>query len=589
MIARWAFVGALTALAGCGRLGFDATGAQGDGSGSAGTPIALELPAGGAIVHLALSPAAGPWYAITTDGAAYRSDDHQSWVPCGALVVTTIAARDSTTVYAGGTDVSVSTDACATWQPLPTGRFADGVGLSFNTVYALLDNGLRKLNGTTWSTITTPLDGAAFKELAAAAGSPYLIGTNAGLLHSADAVTWTSVAGLPSGQIADVATSPAHTYAISAASGMSNGVVSCSDGTATTWTTCYGVGGTSVAVDLTNPAHAFAAVYDNLVETTDGFATSMAERRGGAMGYEVVHEIRFEPDGSVVAAGDRGVFYAAAGTIAWQPRYDGLNAWTVRGFARAGSDIYIATDGGVLHAVVGEPYTHSFAGMGDNTQNNAIAVAPNGMVLSVGRDIWGSTDHGVTWATLVQLGVADSYRAYSLLLDGGRAYVGTAASVFIADPPYTSWTAHAVNHTVFALLHTGTRLWAGTDMGLYTSDDDGASFQPVAAVSVECDSLAQLADGSIVVGTQTGTLISDASRTTWTPHGPTNRIVRHLLVSGDALVASGDAGVFASHDGGTTWAASAMTSRANAALLDAADGQLVVGTNGHGIVKTAIP
>ena len=117
MITRWALVATLAGLAGCGRLGFDA---HGGGSGSGGTPIALDLPSGGAIIHLALVPN-GPWFAVATDGAAYRSDDHQSWVPCGALAVTTVSAVNSTTVYAGGSDVNVSTDACATWQPLPTG------------------------------------------------------------------------------------------------------------------------------------------------------------------------------------------------------------------------------------------------------------------------------------------------------------------------------------------------------------------------------------------------------------------------------------------------------------------------------------
>ena len=576
---RLAFV---LVLAACGRLGFDAR--TTDGAGSAqGTPVTLTLPDGGEIDFINVS-ATHAWYAVTHAGAAYRSDDHATWIACGRRFTTQIASLDNGHVYAGGADTAVSTDSCATWTELGAGRFTGGIGNYNNVIYALLDNGLRTWNGTTWTTVTTPLDGARFKSFAAFGTGQFLIGTGNGLLHSPDGTTWTAVATFPSNNIVDVATSMTHTYAISAASGSSSGAVSCSDGTAQTWTTCFAEGGTAVAVDPTNDQHAFAAIYDNLVETQDAFANEKFDQRGGAMGYAAVHDVRIMPNGTVVAATDRGVYTAAPGTINWQPALAGLGAWTIEDIALAGDEVYIATTGGVLHGTRGQPYTHSFSGMSPNTINNAIVVAPDGTVISAGRMIWTSTDHGATWAA-TDIGSADGYRAFAAYLDGTRVWIGTGSTIYIGDPPYTTWMPLALGKKVNALLRTDTRMWAASDSGLLYTDDNGATWQ--SALTSYCESLALLPDGSLAVGTVAGTQISDATRTTWTARGPTAEI-RHLAVAGGALVAATDGGLFASHDGGATWTRG-PTGAMNTVVVDPADGQLVVGTDGAGLAKAAIP
>lgn len=581
---------AVLALAACGRVGFDERMTDG------GTAVSLELPAGGELDQVSIADD-GTWYAVSAIGDAYRSDDGMAWVRCGDFAATDVVAGADGVVYASGSDVMSSSDRCASWQHTSIDHFTEAIGRQGTDIYALADVGLRKRTGTTWTPVTTPLDTARFNVLATCPGCPWILGTNTGLMNSLDGISWNVV---PPGQqptlnIVDVASSPTHTYAITAASGASNGGVVCSDGTGVTWTSCFGDGGTAVAVDPTDDQHAFAAVYDNLVETHDAFATTDYDKRGGAMGQAVVHHMAFAPDGGLVVATDRGAFYAAPGTTAWQARHTGLATWNVDDIARTGDEIYLATEGGVIHGVLGQPYTASIDGLENNTQVNAIVIAPDGTPLAVGRHVWTTADHGATWTMALQLGLADGYHAFSIALDGTRAWIGTYNQTYSADPPYTTWTPHVIagaNHYVSGLAIAG-GVWAATMTGVFVSTDQGATFMPVDALGTSTYwSIAALADGSLAVGADTdGVWISDPARTSWQHVGPASQRVRRLTVAGDAIIAATDNGIYASHDRGMSWRSDPVTAelKARAAVLDPADGQLVVGTVGRGLMKTAVP
>ena len=582
----------VVALAACGRVGFD----EGTTDGSAaGTPIGLELPAGGELDRISVA-ADGTWYAVSAIGDAYRSDDGMTWVRCGDAVVSDVVENADGIVYAGGADVLQSTDRCATWQPTGIDRYTQALAIYKLDVYALTDIGLRVRAGTTWMPIATPLDTARFYELSTCENCPWLIATNVGLMDSPDGVNWNVV---PAGQLAtpnvvDVASSPTRTYAITSADNMSSGGVACSDGSAATWTMCFDDGGTAVAVDPTDDQHAFAAVYDNLVETHDAFANVDYDKRGGEMGTAVVHHLAFLPDGALVAATDRGAYYAAPGTTAWQARHTGLATWNINDIARTGDELYLATEGGVIHGVVGQPYTASIDGLETNTQVNAIALAPDGTPIAAGRHVWASADHGATWRTLMQIGASDGYRAYAITFDGARAYVGTYAKIYSADPPYDTWTPHAIagaDRFVTELLATGGALWATTTTGVFVSTDQGATFQSVDALgAITYWSVAQLSDGSLAVGTDNaGIWISDPARTSWEHVGPAGQKVNRIAVAAGVLIASTDSGIYASHDRGVSWSSDDVQLQMRTAFVDPADGQLVAGTIGRGLVKVAIP
>src|SRR6185312_3668604 len=108
----------------------------------------------------------------------------------------------------------------------------------------------------------------------------------------------------------------------------------------------------------------------------------------------------------------------------------------------------------------------------------------------------------------------------SAYLDGTRVWVGTGSTLYVGDPPYTTWTPLATGHRINALLRTGTRLWAASDTGLIASDDEGMTFQPAGTVTIFAESLALLPDGSLAVGTAMGLVISDPTRTSFAVRSP---------------------------------------------------------------------
>ena len=194
----------------------------------------------------------------------------------------------------------------------------------------------------------------------------------------------------------------------------------------------------------------------------------------------------------------------------------------------------------------------------------------------------------------MQLGAPDGYRAFAITFDGARAYVGTYAKIYSADPPYDTWTPHAIagaDHFVTGLLATGGALWATTTTGVFVSTDQGATFQFVDALgAITYWSVAQLADGSLAVGTDNaGIWISDPARTSWEHVGPAGQKVNRIAVAAGAIIASTDSGIYASHDRGVSWSSDGGKLQMRTAFVDPADGQLVVGTIGRGLVKVAIP
>lgn len=587
----------LLLLTACGRLGFDPSGDGGSGDGDGGVPISLVLPAGGTFDGIAVAPD-GAWYASSSAAGAWRSDDHQTWTRCGAAKPTGMAVTTAGTVYAADTDVLASTDRCATWTPTAVGKFTYTVGADGNSLYALVDNGIRArvAGGSGWVAVPTPGDGNPFVTYAATANLRIFGTDGAGLVVMPNAGGTTRVtAGLSSQFLGAVAASATRQYAITKADGVvsQTGGISCSVGSGgVTWTVCHPSGGSAIAVDPTDDQHVVAAPYDTLLQTTNAFGSVAFDKQQYAMDEANVFDLQFTPSGEVLAATASGVYYAPDRNLVWEARMTGLSAWNVLGISRDGDDVYLATQGGVMRSANGDPFTLSTKCMVLSTRTENVTYAPDGSLIAPGRWLWRSIDRGATWSSLFDLDAVDGYFASSMAFDGMRAFVGTDSRVLVADPPWTAWTprqiagaSRVVNHV---LVSDG--LWAATASGLFVSHDQALTFEPVPGMpAINTRFITALPDGGLVIAVADGTWISDPARTTWTHRGPVDLVVFKVAVIPDAIVAATDRGAMISRDRGASWSLvpGSDEHRVRDAIYDA--GSLVIATRGDGLLRVPLP
>lgn len=189
--------------------------------------------------------------------------------------------------------------------------------------------------------------------------------------------------------------------------------------------------------------------------SADGGATWEAVASGLGRG---VSALAFDPvRPGVVLAGTRGagVWLSTDGGLTWQ-RQPGTEARTVRAFAFAGDAVLAGADQGVLVSRAGGPW--AAAGLGDVRVS---ALAAVGDAVAAGGDatrgterlpLYLSGDGGRTWAAAPGLAGPD-----------GAAAVAGSSMVTALSPPAAG----------------GRPLLLGTNVGLFASPDNGATWQQV--------------------------------------------------------------------------------------------------------------
>lgn len=558
------------------------------------------LPSGGQIRDLAISPVDGTVYALSRYGGAYRTlDDGASWTACGRLDASTIDVDAAGGLFASGSTVFLSTNRCDTFMPTGAPTAALAVGALGNNIYSLGDTALWIYGGgTTWNQVITGLEGDFFMAFGGYQPSGMrIVGTyDSYIAVSPNGTNWTQkTAGIPTASIVDISVGAARAYVLSGATANGNGGVGCSDGTGATWTTCMTTGGTAMAMDPTDEQHVVVATYDQFGETSNAFTQFAVDlREPSGLDEAIVRDLQYTSSGVLWAATDRGVFKSTTRPLAFVPALSGIAAWSINDIVRSGDDVYLATEGGVLHSRAGAPFTLSTEGIIYNTNASRIAVASNGTLLAAGRGIWGSTDQGQNWTNLGLFANTDGYYGESVTFVGTRAYIGTyAGTVHRADPPYVDWTAFdpfAGTSNIFEIAGTQSELYLATESGLYVSTNAGQSATPNAAVTgVSCGAIVRLADGGYAAGCANGVWLSNPERTQWTMSLAQN-VHRIVMASDGRIVAiTFSNGVFVSANRGESWSMIDPSENVISALYDEADGSLVLGTAGHGLVRAALP
>jgi RHS repeat-associated protein len=178
-----------------------------------------------------------------------------------------------------------------------------------------------------------------------------------------------------------------------------------------------------------------------------------------------------------------------------------------------------------------------------------------------------SNDGGASWTPINNGLIAND--VYALAADpvaSDHLFAGTEMGLFVSNNGGANWsrpTGTLPGSAVSELIFVGDILMVVTDLGLYRSGNDGASWStptvdlPPARINVL---LAGSPGGTVYAGTALGLYKSTDHGDTWTPVGTglTDKDVHALAIDpADAnhMVAGTTDGLFVSTDGGDTWVA----------------------------------
>ncbi len=207
------------------------------------------------------------------------------------------------------------------------------------------------------------------------------------------------------------------------------------------------------------------------------------------------------------------------------------------------------------------------------TEPKSIAIDPNApdhVYIGLPDGVGVSRDRGMTW-TRMNEGIKRRYTQMVLVdrTKAGRVFAGTEQGLFVSDDAAKSWRlAFATQETVTDIKQSPQepRVFLAVTQrnGAFHSSDGGATWQRIAGLSAEhtlynCDFDAANARRWIVCGWDIGVLLSEDGGATWTPRNaglPNTQIWRVSFdpdVPGRLYVAPHIEPIFISDDSGLTW------------------------------------
>ncbi len=484
-----------------------------------------------------------------------------------------------------------STDAAATWTPVPLPGRAGVAGVRFvpgpaAEAWAWGSAGVWHSTdgGTTWAAASPPLVTFGPVVPGPVAGEVFTSGWNGSayaLLHSVDAgATWAAVSpALPGGA------SP-WTLGVAANGALwvdtSAGVYRLPAGGSAWSAAGTGPGGTApgyfytFAFHPTDPLKAWAGVYSNALATADGGATWTPQVLNGSAVYDLLVDGSSATPPLYAATFGSGVWRSPDGGATWAAT-GAMAIWSANALAGSGSAVYAGTESGVWKtADTGATWTRASAGLRAATPSSlAFQPGATGLILAGGSgELFRSTDGGATWSR-AQVAPGDPH--YRIAFDPAAPTHAFSAANYhgllrstdagLTWNPATGTSGRAVDVAVGG--GTPSVVWALTSAGVYRSVDGGATFAKAWTLGATSTANALAADpaGGLVAwaGVQDSTTPSASGvyRTadggaTWTlaPGSPAVGANSRLEVVASAtsvLWLENGGSPYRSTDGGATW------------------------------------
>lgn len=557
-----------------------------------------KLPPGGHVRSLAWNGTSLDHYYVGYAGGRVFRVDQGVWTECAPLAGEPydMSLGDGGVVYATtlNDDLAYSQDSCASWTVVspPTGAFTmQGIT---NAVYTGGYDGIwLYVLGGTFSRATSPFDGVYIFDLCR--GSSDRLGVAAdGVFGVRVAGTWHTV---------DI--TPNRAYHIVFNLSDANLVYAVTEG-GIYKSTNAGVSFTLLApgyydtlgIDPANSQHMLAMAGGELEETFDDFGTVNGDKRNAVTGGGWPSEIAFDASGTVVMATENGVFSAPATTLSWQRVDTGVGAWWIDAVAETSTALYAGASGDLFVSGAGGAWTRPNSIQAQSSAVYGLTVTPANpdRVYLMGDALERSDDRGTTFTTVIPSSQTDGWSFYGLTEQGSRLWAASYARLTYSDSggPFTAVNTGG-SHFFRRVIVRGTEIIAVSDNGVYWSTDNGTSFITSNTGLADLDlkgALVALPDGRIAIGNGDGLWTSTARGTTWTRIGFASKRVRDLLVTpSNAIVAAvQESGVFVSTDMGASWSEIAGLSTYRPwALAIGRNNTLLVGTQGHGLFRTALP
>lgn len=206
--------------------------------------------------------------------------------------------------------------------------------------------------------------------------------------------------------------------------------------------------------------------------------------------------------------------------------------------------------------------------------------------------IYKSVDRGVTWARAGG-SFAGSPRINSFGTVGNRVFAGTDAGIYASDDEGGTWRKTPVKARTISFATSGSTIYAGThSAGLLASSDRGFSWHSIAGLASK-NIRSLLAVGSrLIAGTDAdGVMVSNDNGMTWAAHNaglPQFRQVFSLArIGGTVLAGLYNKGLYAWSENEPRWMA--VREDIKPLALAADNGNLIAGHNPGGIYWSSSP
>ncbi|MCX6122023.1 MAG: FG-GAP-like repeat-containing protein [Ignavibacteriales bacterium] len=314
---------------------------------------------------------------------------------------------------------------------------------------------------------------------------------------------------------------------------------------------------------------------------------------------------------NLFAATDGGVFLSTNNGTNWNYYNTGLPNTLVFSFAISGTNIFAGTLNGVfLSTNNGLIWSEVNNGLTDKYVNDIVITGTNIFAGTNNGGIFLSTNNGASWTAVNSgLSILPGTGVYALVASGSNIFAGTWSGVFLSTNNGASWSAVNTGLTstiIKALAMSGTNLFAGTtEGGVFLSTNNGATWSTASSgmsnTTVICLAVNPASGGSLFAGTLgSGVFLSTNNGGTWNAiNGGLNAYkVTALLVKpaengvGNPYLFAGTeyGGVFLSTDKGSNWTEvnSGLSGLANSQILSLAiSGEYILaGTSGGLFLST---